>query len=415
MNSKKTIAAIGLADEDVAHLRLIMRKATAELTHPWQWGAENVADLLIIDVSEFSAQMARLRALATGIRVAVVGDEKADAGSDLALHRPFRLANVVEVLNQVAGSAPNPAGIIAQKQNAYYASESGSERESGLLDDDGQDEPVPLRGSEDVAPGLDEMIRGNPLLDPFANVKDPKLDDSVGFEAVSSPTRRSELRHDSETGPRSSERSTHPNQLPPSKRPLAEDRSPHALRDYLADDLLSGPAQITWEDQATLTLDPKNKVFHSDQPLSALEVYCCSAPRRGDWRTLTTAEITRIREAQPAQPYIRLVWLDTLIRSGGRLASNLDPGGTYKLTQWLDIRHDYPRHARVSTAMLQPLRLHEIAAAAGVDMNLVFDVVNAYDAIGWLEWTPRAPRHAEPESQGGLRSFVKRLRKPFGK
>jgi hypothetical protein len=40
------------------------------------------------------------------------------------------------------------------------------------------------------------------------------------------------------------------------------------------------------------------------------------------------------------------------------------------------------------------LRLHEIARKAEATMVEVFDVVNAYDAIGLLEWQPRASRHA---------------------
>jgi len=50
--------------------------------------------------------------------------------------------------------------------------------------------------------------------------------------------------------------------------------------------------------------------------------------------------------------------------------------------------------------MLRPLRLHEIARKADAKMVEVFDVVNAYDAIGLLEWTPRVSRHqAEAERQ----------------
>ena len=52
--------------------------------------------------------------------------------------------------------------------------------------------------------------------------------------------------------------------------------------------------------------------------------------------------------------------------------------------------------------MLQPARLHEIAAASGAPMSDVFDVVNAYDAIGLIEWTPRAPREADPKPERGL-------------
>ena len=48
-------------------------------------------------------------------------------------------------------------------------------------------------------------------------------------------------------------------------------------------------------------------------------------------------------------------------------------------------------------------------------MAEVFDVVNAYDAIGWLEWTPRPPRHADVANESGLSGFMQKLRKPFGR
>ncbi|MEO8011898.1 MAG: hypothetical protein ABI650_09665, partial [Dokdonella sp.] len=111
----------------------------------------------------------------------------------------------------------------------------------------------------------------------------------------------------------------------------------------------------------------------------------------------------------------RLVWLDVMLKSGGRLAPHLDPGGTYQLTRWLEIRRDYPRLSRISTVMMQPMRLHEIVAASGAEMSEVFDAVNAYDAIGWLQWTPRPPRHSSAPADAGLSGLMNRLRKPFGR
>jgi hypothetical protein len=39
--------------------------------------------------------------------------------------------------------------------------------------------------------------------------------------------------------------------------------------------------------------------------------------------------------------------------------------------------------------MLRPSRLHEIAAAPALPMAEVFDVVNAWDTIAYLECQPR--------------------------
>ena len=66
--------------------------------------------------------------------------------------------------------------------------------------------------------------------------------------------------------------------------------------------------------------------------------------------------------------------------------------------------------------MMQSMRLHEIAASCHCEMSEVFNVVNAYDAIGFLKWTPRAPRHTEPEKKiTGMSGFGRRLRNLFGK
>jgi hypothetical protein len=51
--------------------------------------------------------------------------------------------------------------------------------------------------------------------------------------------------------------------------------------------------------------------------------------------------------------------------------------------------HDFPNAARIGSFMLKPRRLDEIARESGIDLMEVFDVVNAYEAIGYLEWTHR--------------------------
>jgi len=410
--TEKIIAAIGASDEDVAHLRLLMRKAAKELSNTWCWGSEVGADLVVVDVGEFAGQMARVRAQTSGVRVAILCAPGDDPEGDLALHRPFKQANVVDVLNHITVAAETRTGIVPRRQDFYYAEpdlpavREQPSRSAGS---------APTSPREDVALGLDELIRGDPLVDPFANAR-PHMtrDDSVGIEEAAGQTRRSEARVERQPETRTPPTPSTRNLLPPSKRSIGEDRTPHPLRMYLTGELLGGPAQIAWAEQAVLTLDPKNQTFHCELGLVALEVYCRESPRRSDWRMLTSTEMGQIRELQPAQPYSRLVWLDVMLKSAGKLAAHLDPGGTYRITRWLEIRRDYPRLSRISTVMMQPLRLHEIVAASAAEMSEVFDVVNAYDAIGMLEWTPRAPRHSEAV-ETGLSGLMQRFRKPFGR
>lgn len=411
MPKDKIITAIGASDEDIAHLRLLMRKAARELEHAWRWGSEVGADLVVVDPNEFAGQMARARAQATGVRCVVICDAGVDTQAALRFERPFRLVDVVGVLNEVTRPTVVPAAIVPTQPGYYF-----EDVEAEPVIDAGLDmlSPPPLRG--DVAPGLDELIRGNPLVDPFANVRPPiGADESVTIDAGEGPTRRSEARVQRDPQRPADEPAPVRRYAPAAKRISPEELALRPLRDFLAGDLLGGPAQLALPDTAPLVLDPKNQVFHSEASLPALEAYCREPSRRGDWRALTSAEIVQLREALPAQPYVKLQWLDALLRSGGRLGSHLDPGGTYKVTRWLDILREYPRQARITTVMMQPLRLHEVVAASGAGMSDVFDVVNAYDAIGWIEWKPRAPRHGDASADTRRGGLVERLRKPFGR
>ncbi|MGB3046523.1 hypothetical protein, partial [Dokdonella sp.] len=187
------------------------------------------------------------------------------------------------------------------------------------------------------------------------------------------------------------------------------------LREFLEGELIHGPMQISWPGAGSLTLDPKHQVFHSAGRLNELEIYCRESSRLSDWRRLTTAELNALRESQPGQAYQKLLWLEVLLHSNGRLASNLDPGGTFQLTCGFDLAGDYPGYDRISQALMQPHRLHEVAASCACEMSAVFDVVNGYDAIGWLKWTPRRSRHPEDEAESKKPSFLSRLRKPFSK
>jgi hypothetical protein len=413
--NEKVIATIGVSDEDVAHLRLLIRKATGMLSHSWRWGADAHADLLVVDPSDFSGQMSRTRAKTTGMRVAILCDVGDETDGDPALLRPLKVANVVEVLNRAAQTSTISTQVAAV-ENLFVDHPRNATPPAEVEPVSFLDDPyAPTSTSSDAAPGLDELIRDNPLADPYLNLKPTRLSDSTEIQRTGEATRRSEMRAERER-----ETLGVPLDQPsPPRAPLKAadgvDRSVHRLSEYLDGDLLRGPVQIAWPNSAALSLDPKNRTFHCARPLHELEVYCREPLRTGDWRRLTTAELSEIQKAQPAQPYHALIWLDVLVHSAGRLASNLDPGGTYELLRWHDIARDHPLYSRISAALLHPVRLHEIAASCACAMGDVFAVVNAFDAIGCLRKTPRPSRHAETETAKPRSKLLGRLRKPFGK
>ncbi len=372
---------IGVSDEESAHLRLLMRKGIAGLDHEWRLGDEEGADLLIVDPHSFAGQMARARAQTTGVRFAVFSDSTVD-DADLILSRPLRTANLRDVLNRAASAQAAPA--IGANTNDFYTRDLG---------DEGGQAAASVAG-EIAARGLDDLLRPRPveLRAPTMPLPEAGLGHAVAPPRMPVDAARARARTTSDG--------------------LLADTTPHDIRAYLDRDLLRMPARFTLPGVAPLVLDPKNKVAHISSGQAALEAYCRARWRMCDWESLTSAELSALRTNVPAQPYSRLIWLHVLLHSGGQLARHLDPGGTYRLVQWVEIDRDLGRYFRVATALLQPLRLHEIAAASGAPMADVFDVVNAYDAIGLIEWQPRARRD---DGQPAPSSLLRKFRNPFGK
>ena len=404
---ERRIAVVGVSDEETAHLRLLMRKAESELSHRWRWGSESGADLLVTDPSSFAGQMARTRATAGGMRCAIFSDEPV-AGADLVLQRPLRLANVVAVLNRAAAMAEQTEGIVPHKQDFYF-------REVGEDGGDAVDLPEPelARPPGEAAPGLDELLRIDADEAKEAVRVSASLDANTTVFGSGGPTARSEVR--GRDAPDVFSRSRDESASDASARRAGGDQTRRSLRVWLEGELLGGPARVALPDSPPLVLDPKLEVFHASARLAELEPYCRTALRQSDFEPLTTAELAELRASVPAQPYLRLIWLYVLVHSEGQLARHLDPGGTYRISRWIEIERDFSAYFRIASTMLQPARLHEIAAASGASMSDVFDVVNAYDAVGLIEWQPRAPRPGnEPPAEkpaglfGRLRKSLKR-------
>jgi hypothetical protein len=411
VTTDKYLVVIGLSDEDEAHLRLLMRRAAIDhLSHMWRWGTEDKADLIIADPATFAGQMARQRAFNSGKRCAVLGSDELRDG-ELRLARPLKLESVSELLNEVgAASEFEGAGaIIPNAQNFYDLEELTPAEEIQEvelhLESGQQRETKP-------AQGLDDLLRPESMAAKATSSVPLELKEDTTIESAHRMTARSEKRvADSGGGLRS--RPDRPSgeinfSTPPIQEP-APTLAPTTLRDYLRGNLLGGPATLALKGSPSLTLDPKSRVFHySSNSLQALVPYCKQALPQRDWHSLTTTELAQIREKHPAQPYSRLIWLATLVQSGGRLAAHLDPGGRYKLKDGTLVETDLPTHARIGNVMRDMAKLNEIAAVSGAPMSEVFDVINAYEAIHALETERRQPRYSEAENSGGLFSKLRK-------
>jgi hypothetical protein len=422
VSNDKHFVVIGLSEEDEAHLRLLLRRAAIDhLSHRWRAGTEDQADLYVVDPTTFAGQMARGRAAGSGRRCAVFGNDELRDG-ELRLPRPMKLESVADLLNGVGAAAEfeTVGAIIPSAQNFYDleelsppADEATPARPKSAQADEIEEIELNLESGEQreatPAEGLEELLRPDT---PAAKGTTPfELRDAYMMESGHMLTARREKRVADAGGSVKRERNAGDlNLTTPSSLGPAHAEAPATLRDYLRGNLLGGPATLTLKNVPALSLDPKTRAFHTPAAsLHDLAPYCQGTLPQRQWRALTTAELARLREEQPAQPYSRLIWLATLLQSGGRLASHLDPGGRYRLKDGVAIEADRPLHARIGDAMRALAKLNEIAAVSGASMAEVFNVVNAYEAIHAIETEKRQPRFTEtPSSGGGLFSKLRK-------
>jgi hypothetical protein len=408
--SEKYLAVIGLSEEDTAHLRLLLRMVAGQLEHRWRWGAEENADLVIVDPAEMPGQIARNRAYSGGRRCAVYSESEALRDGELRLPRPPKADSLVAMLNGTGATATNFGAPVFQQKDDFYDLDTFTPEFE--LEDEDTAEARSRQHEHTPAPGLDEVLKPDEAATKPQFAVPMQLDDETGVARGGGGSVRSERRlADSVEGFRKPGRQEGINMAPPAMRGTTTETGKHPLREYLSRSLLGGPACISMKGAPSLVLDPKEKVFHATGNLSELTPYCMVDLPQSAWRPVTTHELARFRSEHPAHEYSHLIWLDVLAHSQGRLAKHLDPGGRYKLKRWPLLERDFPNHFRIASAMSHAAKLNEIAAASGVPMGEVFAMVNAYDAIGLIEVAPRLPRH-EPAASKGL---LARLRKPFGK
>lgn len=410
MAREKFLAVIGIDDEDTAHLRLLLRMAAARLEQRWRWGSEENADMVIVDPAHLQGQIARNRAYSSGRRCAVFSVDEPLRDGELRLAKPLKVENLIEMLAATSSSSANINSPVMQQKADFYDPDAFNPEFE--LEDTERADARTRRADTTPAPGLDELLK------PDSESRKPQfavkvnLGPETRIQRPPVPSQRSEQRvADSIDGLRKQKDKLEGINISAS---MGDDSAPTTnalgLRDFLREHALGGPSSVTLADAPELTLDPKTQTFHNRDGMAALVPYCKQPLPRSLWRQVTSTELARIREEQPGRPYILLVWLDVLTHSGGRLASNLDPGGRYKLKRWPDTTHDFPNHQRVATALSHPAKLNEIAKSTGVSMGDVFDQVNAYDAIGLIEVEPRTARHAQSEPKGLLARLRRALR-----
>lgn len=427
MSATKTIAVVGVSEETTAFLRLLLRKVSAKSATKWIWGSEEGADLVIVDPTVLIGEAARIKAESSGVHYAVLIEADQKAEDALVLRHPLdadQLAHVIAI-----AAAPREANVgISHVDENFYEPQAPAIEEPMLQQPRGDVFTERMHQAKaamlgvGAVDGLEVVIKREKEQQAQPDFRQFKLDDAtvdgIGGAPIGASNRRAENKAIERSGELQAGIGGARDGALMTNSPLVggpSDRNEGDLPFYFSADALGGPSQIQIGDAPVLTLDPKNEVFHADASLSALEPYCRGKLARSSWKKLTTSELNQARSSAPSRPYWHLNWLHALMQSNGRLASHLDPGGTYRLKEQVFIEPGYRSHGVVAAVMDHPLRLNEISATAKVRMEAVFDLVNAYDAVGRIEWTPRQRLAAQPTIEEKQKGLLNKLRWPFGK
>jgi len=430
MSSVKIISVVGVSDELTAHMRLLLRRAMPVLGQSWKWGPEDTADLVVVDPRDLAGQMARTRAQASGVRCASVLHDGMPDEPGFTLRVPFKLESFVEVMRGAARPTIQPAGGIEHADEDFYF-RSTQDSDNTTLTPDAQEfwsrararaEATAAETAADrshvlqsrdpgIAMGLDEMLKATPGRQKDAPKPSGKLDANVTIQAVTNVGARTEKRQGDTLRGLLGEKFDDEELLRFAKDEI--DPGQATLRAILEGTEVAAPAQIKFDGAPALTLDPKNSQVLAHAALSALAPYCREPILIKSLRMLTSRELNELRARESTYAFADVIWLDQMLRGTGHLGRKFDPAGTFRVKRPVPVERDFRKHGAILDIMLGPAkRLNEIAQEAGSSMDDVFDIVNAYDAIGELEWFAK-PRGTAPANTD--KKLLDKIKWPFGK
>ncbi|MEP6938934.1 MAG: hypothetical protein ABI846_04160 [Rudaea sp.] len=379
------LVAVGLNDEQVAHLRLLLRRlAAVPGVQHWTWGTEDISDLVIVAVHTYAGRMARDRATSRGRRCAILGDDEALRENELRCPAPFSTATIAQLLSNAADPAVHQGQLTLNPLDDFGADSELFGSPPALS------ETLPHEGSG----GLEELLRRDRDSGKLVPTS-MRIREDTTIEEARRPSSRADARASFDPGDIDlSARSAVKSEARRDRWPLAK---------YLDGDLLAAPSLLALPGLPELALDPKHRLFYSPaRTMQQLIEYCTQPLVVSDWRPLTSMELQARRGSQSERPYAHLVWLGTWLESSGRLAPHLSPGADFRLKVQPDIDERAPLHAAINEALVVPGRLHVIAQSSLAPINDVIDLINAYDAIGWIEALRQRPPMPPAPAKTGL-------------
>jgi hypothetical protein len=397
MARERIVDYIGASDEELARLRLMMRKAGKQLVEKWRLRLEpdEKADLILVDPTTVVGSTALARAREGAMPCIVVADEGATAGAQEILQRPFKVEDVVKMLNAagraaMTASLPQPKAIEAKIthnvfDDIFTPAEDTVTAVELDLDFANLDFDIPTATTFNT--GFEEseaLFKHNADREHRAALKGIKLDDEIEIEATDGHTERTGAKKERAPG------TIYVSSKPPDLARVvvdepASDDERFQLAAYMTRSLLGGPSRLVHGNLAPLTLDPRGKLFYAKGSLCVFEQHCMRQFPRSSWHALSAAEFAEVREQYSGRDYVELLWLATYLNSGGRLANHMDPSALYRLRKPLNLGRDYPQASKIIGLMQRPSRAADLAVNTRCEVGEVYNVLNAFDVIGYLD------------------------------
>lgn len=389
MKRERIVEFVGGSEEDIAYLRLSLRKATHQLTDKWRLRREEDShvDLLIIE-DLVDVAMLPLTAANEGWqrRVRLIDPAFGAAGMESAPW-PLALETMTRLFNLSSVSVDVPPAVAAPviQQNVYddlfEPSESsrwhgGGDFQIPTLDFNDEWSPPPRAPETGLTLEAEQLFRRDPRPAHKDVLAALRLDDFVDVEATDGKTVGGASRKDRRDAVGLHDEMAH-------AMSVEEANVRHPLAAYLTGRMLPGPSRI--EDfGVALTLDPRNRLYYAKGALCIFEESCRRTLRRGDWRSLTSREFDEIKTQLSPRPMAQLHWLCVYLDEHAAAANELDPSTRYRLIQSIDLTSDYPRAARIAQALEQRCTLSAATAAAGATPAEAQRVAHAFDVMGFL-------------------------------
>lgn len=390
MKRERIVEFVGGSEEEIAYLRLLLRKAAGKLDDKWRLRREDDShvDLLVIhDLNDPGLVSPAPGGESPPRQVRLIDSVFGAAGMQTALW-PLTVEQIVKVLNTTAveGEQPRPPPALVIEQNVYDdLFESGPSSRWQPSEDFDLHAPLdfnnewvqPPRHPESALMLEAEMLfRRDPTPDHKETLAAIRLGESVGIEATDGLTARGSSRKDQRDA------ISLPSGMPHSLS-FAEGNQWHSLASYLTGRLLPGPSQIE-ATHIVLTVDPRNRHYYARGALCIFEDSCKQTLRRGDWRSLTSTEFASVKEQIAPRPYTELLWLCHYLARSSPAESEFAANARFRLLQSLDLQKDYPVAAWIARELEQGATLATAAAAAGVPLAHAQHIVAAFDAVGIL-------------------------------